>query len=244
MKTIEFFSTVAGLADVCPVIPANKYKPNWMSAAKNDYLELKKSNIHNWTHIYQCPGIFDLFNYGYIIPMWHDVVIKTNGDKENFQFLLPTPDLTIGGPGGDVVGRHLPGIDSFLPKKPWAIDPTIKFHTPWKVIAPKGVKFLVIPIAYSENPEIESSIGILDPGYSCEINFQMYFNIIDGEYLLKAGTPMLHMIPLSEEKFNFICRDANDHDIAWLRKKEFFKNFTFKLKRNVIKEFYYKHFKG
>jgi hypothetical protein len=62
--------------------------------------------------------------------------------------------------------------------------------------------------------------------------------------LIKAGTPLAHFIPISEEKFNLVCRDATENDKKWLRKRNFFNNFTFKLKRNLIKDFYHKHFNG
>jgi len=242
MRTIEFFSTVDGLADACPIIPAKDYTAKWMAAARQDYIEELKMQTGKWSHIYQCPGIFDLFNHGYIIPMWHDVSIKTNGNATGFSYLMPTDSLEKIIPSNPV-GKHIDGLDKFIPSRPWSLNNVIKLNTPWNVIAPKGIKFLLIPISYPDSFEFEAAPGILDPGYSSEINLQIHWNILNGEYVLKAGTPMAHLIPLSEENFNMVCRTMNEHDKKWIHKRTFFNHFTFKLKRNLIKEVYYKHFR-
>lgn len=137
---------------------------------------------------------------------------------------------------------HQKSITDMLPKKPSSINQIVKLNTPWHVIAPKGIKFLILPIAYPDSFEFDSCIGILDPGISSEINVQLNWNIKDGETLIKAGTPLMHIIPISEDKFQINCRDATSKDLKWLNKRNFLNNFTFRLKRNLIKDFYYKHF--
>ena len=75
-------------------------------------------------------------------------------------------------------------------------------------------------------------------------NVQAYYNIPKGEYLLKAGTPLAQIIPLSEEKFELVVRDKNKSDDLWLKKKRFIMNFTFKIRRNLVQDIYNKHFGG
>jgi hypothetical protein len=242
MRSIEFFSTVHGLADACPIIPAKEYTSKWMSSARQDYITEMKKNSGKFNHIYQCPGIFDMFNHGYIIPMWHDVIIKTDGDSKNFAWMLPSGDIQDLMGEVNIIGKHVPGLADLIPKRPWSLDAIIKLNTPWQIVAPKGVKFIMLPIAYPDTFEFEATVGILDPGVSSEVNVQMWWNLKKGEHLIKAGTPLAHLIPLSEEKFELVCRDMTEHDKLWMKKRLFFNNFTFKLKRNSIKEFYYKHF--
>jgi hypothetical protein len=242
MKTIKFFSTVPGLAETIPIFPAKDLNLNWINKARQDYIESLKSKKGSLLHIYQCPGIFDLFTTGYVIPMWHDIIITTNGDERNFQFTIPTPELNNLLEGKDVIGKQETGVDTLIPSKPWACQSLLKINTPWHIVAPRGVKFLMIPIAYPDTFEFESCIGMLDPGYSSEVNVQTFWNIKKGEYFLKAGTPLAQLIPLSTENFKLECRDATAYDRLWLEKLKYFKNFTFKLKRNVVKDAYLKHF--
>jgi hypothetical protein len=242
MKNIEFYSVIPGLVDAVPIYEAKQHSTKWMSAVKDDYIAQAKNSKVRANHIFQCPGIFDLFSYGYIIPAWHDVLIKTNGDPSGFAWLPPTDDFTAMTSGFDAIGKHKDGIDQYLPKKPGALHSVIKFNTPWRVVAPKGIKFLVLPVAYPDSYEFESTIGVLDPGINSQINIQTYWNIRNGEHVIKAGTPMAHLIPISEQKFNFVCREMTKWDELWVRKDDFFRNFTFKIKRSVLKEAYNKHY--
>ncbi len=244
MKTITFFSTIDGVADVCPIVHANESLPNWVSKVKNQYLEEKKNTSDRSSHLYQCPGIFDLYNYGFIVPAWHDFIIRTEINKDGFGWKIPNQGLAELMGSTNIIGMHQKSITDMLPRKPTAINQIVKLNTPWHVIAPKGVKFLILPIAYPDSFEFESCTGILDPGISSEINVQLNWNIKDGETLIKAGTPLMHIIPISEEKFQVSCRDATSSDLKWLNKRNFLNNFTFKLKRNLVKDFYYKHFGG
>ena len=41
MKTIEFFSTIPGVAEAFPIIEAKNYKPDWTKSAIKDLSERK-----------------------------------------------------------------------------------------------------------------------------------------------------------------------------------------------------------
>lgn len=242
MKKIEFYSKVPGLPDMFPIVAAKDALPKWTKAARDSYIKKKEQTAGRINHIYQCPGIFDLFNHGYVIPMWHDVVITTNGNPDEFTWTIPSTDLTEFDQETSIIENQTNGFGSVLPIKPWSLNTLIKVNTPWNVVAPRGVKFLVIPIAYPDSFEFESSIGILDPGYSNEINIQLYYNVHKGDVLIKAGTPLAHIIPLSEQNFELVCREINSIDKLWLAKRKYFNSATFAIKRNIIKDSYYKHF--
>jgi hypothetical protein len=242
MKKIEFYSKVPGLPDLFPIVDAKDALPKWAKAARDSYVKKKEQTTGRINHIYQCPGIFDLFNHGYVIPMWHDVVITTNGNPDEFGWTIPSTDLTEFDKETSIIENQTNGFGSVLPIKPWSLNTLIKVNTPWNVVAPRGVKFLIIPIAYPDSFEFESSIGILDPGYSNEINIQLYYNVHKGDVLIKAGTPLAHIIPLSEQNFELVCREINAVDKFWIAKRKYFNSATFAIKRNIIKESYYNHF--
>lgn len=242
MKTIEFYSKVPGLPDLYPILPAKDSMPKWTRAARESYINKKKSSLERINHVYQCPGIFDLYNYGFIIPMWHDVIITTYNNPDQFSWTIPTTDLTEFDRETSIIENQANGIGSIIPIKPWSLQSLLKINTPWNVIAPKGVKFLVIPIAYPDSFEFESAIGILDPGISNQINIQAYYNVPKGDVLIKAGTPLAQIIPLSPEKFKITCRDINNIDKLWIAKSKYFNSASFKIRRSAIKDLYYKHF--
>jgi hypothetical protein len=237
---IEFFSKVPGIADTYPIIPASKFSPRWMKACKEDYIRTKNYRVPS--HLQQCPGIFDLYKHGFIIPLWHDTVIKTEGENEAFGYVHPSEILS-DMLEGEPVGTHPYNITKFLPKRPQSIAPIMKFNTPWNVIAPKGMKFLMTAVAYTDTYEFEASTGILDPSYSTELNVQGYWNVKRGEKQLKAGHALAHLIPLTEESYDYEVRDATEHDLKWFEKRTYFQIHGFKVNKALLKNMYNKHFR-
>jgi hypothetical protein len=119
----------------------------------------------------------------------------------------------------------------------------MKFNTPWNVIAPKGMKFLMTAVAYTDTYEFEASTGILDPSYSTELNVQGYWNVKRGEKQLKAGHALAHLIPLTEESYDYEVRDATEHDLKWFEKRTYFQIHGFKVNKALLKNMYNKHFR-
>lgn len=235
MKTIEFFTTVPGLTETYPIKEAKDVIPGWVESARVDYLKANKRD----PHIVRCPGIFEMFGNGFIVSMWHDVEITTN----NTSFTYTVPDNKLNEMlGKDVVQiQHESGVARFLPKRPWSCKSILKINTPWHVMAPKGMKFLMLPLAYSDQFDFESCIGILDPSISSEINIQGYWNVPVGTKVLKAGTPIAQLIPITESKIKAIVRDMNEKDKKWIDKRSYLNFFSFILNRTKVKEAYNTH---
>jgi hypothetical protein len=242
MKKIEFYSSIPGVVDMYPVKKIFECLPQWVSNARSDYVSKNNKFNGRVNHIYQCPGIFDLFKYGYVIPMWHDVIIKTDG-SEGFSYSIPSTDLNELRFETSLLESQSNGLEYLMPIKPWSINTLIKINTPWNIVAPRGVKFLILPISYPDSFEFESCTGILDPSISNEVNIQLFYNVQKGNFLLKAGTPLAHLIPLSENSYELICREMNSIDKFWNLKRKFFNSANFKIRRNLIKDIYYKHFR-
>jgi len=234
-NAIEFFSSVEGLAESFPIQPAKEFTPSWVNEARKDFLISQKNEKTSFQHITRCPGIFHLFTTGYIVPMWHDLEISREKwsvpDRSINEFLgKDTVSLQL----GDKIGKH-------LPKRPWSWPDIVKVNTPWHVMAPKGVKFLMVPISYTEFIDFECCIGILDPGYSTEVNIQGYWNYPNGTTFIKAGTPIAHLIPLTEKSYDVIVRDQTKNDKLWLKKRKYLNYFSFQYPRHIIKRLYENH---
>lgn len=241
-KTIDFISAVEGLAEVHPVVSAIKMMPSWAKEARKDFAKDKPP-----IHLAKCPGIFDMYRYGYVIPQWCDIAIETQGDKFRWTCQehikrLPRVDHATELP---IVTNHsYDNIAKFLPRRNHSIANIIKIDTPWAVVAPPGVKFLTLPFPYSDFQEFDACPGILDPGISTEVNIQMYWNVKDKDYLLKAGTPMQILVPITEKNYKMRCRDATEHDKKWFRKKNFLAHHKINVDRHIMKKAYSKFWNG
>lgn len=244
MKKVLFFSSIDGVADAYPVKPAGDFNFKWVEAAKYDYKQFLKYKPPGTTHhIRRCPGIFELMDTGWIVPIPWDFVVETkNDDIINFRWEIPSGDIIQLFEGEPATGHMGDGIAAPLPKKPGSLESIVKINSPWSIAAPEGVKFLVIPLPYPDTFEFESTTGILDPATSTEINFQLRWNVTNGEHVIKAGTPMMQIIPLTDEKFETIVRDATESDKSWLQKRRYLQNNSFILNRPMLRKVYNKFF--
>lgn len=244
MRKIIFFSTVEGVAETFPIIKSGEYSPAWVKQARESYLTRKEeAQGTHFIHTYRCPGIIDIMTKGFIVTMPWDVMIDTYGDGEKFKWTLPSAELTELMPVPLVTAHSPDGVAEHIPQRPGSLKTVIKFNTPWNVIAPKDVKFIIIPIPYSDTYEFESFSGILDPGISNEINIQIRWNVLNGKHVIKAGTPMYQLIPLTDEKFDIEVRSATDQDRLFLQKKRYIFNLGFTYKRGLMKQAYEKFLK-
>jgi hypothetical protein len=248
MRKITFFTTVNGLQDAFPVIPAKDYRPNWIAGARDSYLKRKeKAEKENerFTHLYRCPGIFDIMSKGFILPMMWDVIIETNGDDESFGWSVPSGELSLIHTNGKLVDGHMAHlIAQPMPKRTGCLKSLVKFNSPWHVVAPPDVKLMIIGIPYPdpEDAVFEQVPGILDPGMSTELNPQGYWKVLNDKHLLRAGTPMMQIIPLTDEEFELEVKVAGPKEIEWAVKRNYFFNLAFAFKRNLMKAQYIKHF--
>jgi hypothetical protein len=244
MRKITFFSTINGVADAFPIQPARNFKFNWVDSVREDFKSqnerIKREKVN---HLARCPGVNEIMNIGYIIPMPWDITIETDGDLLNFGWSIPSKDIQDIFDSPVITAHHPNGVAKGLPIKPNAMESIIKLNTPWHAIVPEGVKFLMIPIPYPDTFEFENVSGVLDVSISSEINFQLRWYVTEGIHTIKAGTPMVQLIPMTEEKFDLEVRNVDENDKIWLEKRRYLNNCTFTMKRNLIQSLYRKFFK-
>lgn len=185
---------------------------------------------------------FDLMSQGFIMPMPWDVSIETKGDGIHFAWSFPSEDLQEIFKPPLITGHFSETMAKHLPVKPGSLSTIIKLNTPWHVIAPADVKFLMMPMPYPDTFEFENAMGILDPGISSEINFQLRWNILDGIHTLRAGTPMAQLVPLTTEKFKLVVRNGTAKDLEWIEKRNYLNTCTMAIKRPMVQNLYKKYF--
>lgn len=243
MREIVFFSTMNGVADAFPIVPAKNFSFNWVEKSRNDYKkELEKNKGTRFPHLYRCPGIFDIMSSGYIMPMPWDVTIETKGDGKHFGWNFPSEDLQTMFRPPLITSHFADQTAKYLPIKPNTLETIIKLNTPWHCIVPENVKFLMLPVPYPDDYDFENVPGLLDNSLSSEINFQLRWNILNGVKTLKAGTPMAQLIPLTTEKFKLVVRNANDRDLEWIEKRNYYNNCNMVINRPLMQKLYRKYF--
>ena len=257
-KWIRFYSMSTGVADLHPIIPASKLKRKWRkeqlkSQAHRDEISTRKCPakkaaavwetlatkippINFWSHAVTCPALHGIMDNGYILPCPADFVIQLDGSG-NFEWRSETLFY-----GGRYVTAHIPeqteGMRNLVNQQKDVLDYTIKMELPWRVQAHKDIVFIQQNIAYWDEERFSVPTGIVDPQYSYEINCQLFWHITEpGEYLIKAGTPLVQWIPIHRDILNskgvdVMIETANADDLhnnevmEYNRRKNFTENTT------------------
>ena len=76
MKTtkVTFFTNFEELKISLPPVPASKFWPEWFKKQKTPEISPTQESIDRGgpKTVKSCPGILDVLNMGYIIPLWSD----------------------------------------------------------------------------------------------------------------------------------------------------------------------------
>jgi hypothetical protein len=213
---IRFYSLTPGVIDLFPIEKsANLVRP-YKSAP--DYPDVPSSK--------NCPAINKITTTGWIVRAPADFLIKTNGDGttlewlESYQFNKSSEHS----PSSYVVTHGKLQTEALIDDPASTLKTVIKLETPWRVEASDDMVLLQMPVTYNCEPRFTAAIGVLDPKYGHTINVQIFWNVMQGETLVKAGTPLCQFIPvprsaLSTSSYDMVIENATESDI--MKEREF-----------------------
>jgi hypothetical protein len=207
--TIEFISSIEGVEELMPIIPASEYKRPWAARLLEDLKQKRTDPNYGMVrsvHTAKCPGIFNLMRHGWILRTWQDITIETNGDGNscNWASVINQKDLC----GAEVIEFHPPEqLINFFENWDGAIQNVIKFQTPWTCKIPAGYFLLEMPVTYSDESRFEALPGYFSSEYGhAAMNPQIKWKVPSGKVLIKAGTPIAQYILIKKDSFNTIIR--------------------------------------
>lgn len=217
---IEFYSVIPEITDVAPIIPAHSVKPKWFKAAQDNFIDTAKSpnfGMHKFLHTAKCPGIFNLIRYGWVMTTWQDIIIKTNGDMQSFEWKTPLDQtkLTNGSTVGDTVAYHPPRqLSDYYGGWDDSLNCVLRINTPWRCIVPKGYYLLEGPLPYTEETRFTTISGFYSQDYGVsQLNVQLKWHVLNGETLIKAGTPIAHFMLVPKDEAQLVVSKASDKQI-------------------------------
>ena len=185
-----------------PIMPASQALPVWYKQAQIDIPEAKE---YFGTHLTfkGCPAILDSMVQGYILPLWTDVWVEPTDD---FIDGKRVPRFSWGETINDmVVQTQNPSASKEMASfQGLSTSPmTLKFNSPWLVKTPKDYSMLMVPPLNNRDSRFEPVSGVV-----CTDEFTTYMNVpfiwtapSDYEGVIKAGTPLVQMIPFKREVF-------------------------------------------
>jgi hypothetical protein len=217
---IEFFSLIPEVTKLAPIIPAYEFKHVWFEKATKDFVEKSKEpgfGTTRFVHTAKCPGIFNLLRYGWIMSTWQDILIKTNGDKQTFTWTSSINQKNMKGKAevGEAVGFHPNDqMSDYMGGWEDSLGCVIKIHTPWRCIVPKGYYLMEGPVPYTNETRFTTLPGFLSQEYGvAQMNVQFKWHVLNGETLIKAGTPIAHYMLVPKVQANMEAMDATEKQI-------------------------------
>jgi hypothetical protein len=207
---VEFYSVSPAETFGYPIEKMSTVDKPWIKESalfskqkKTELLDLHVGAGHG------CSGINQLMTTGYVLRALNDFVIKTNGDGETFTWQTPSaqhPPI-----------KYFPPeqYGDYAPLPPNTLKTVIKVTTPWRVKVPAGYKILLLPIVYGEKQAFTACPGVLDTSISCQINPILFWHELNGETLVKAGTPLCQLILIKDESAELVVREASDDEYKY-----------------------------
>ena len=172
----------------------NNYPEWWKSLdGKNIFLPEygKTSESNTMKH---CAGFTDYYKLGYTTPLWTDMKFKLGPHGQSISYHVSDEPTKLVTHPQDQRGTYLPE-DQYA---------HFKVTSPWMAECDEDVNFAFIGNTWAfDNPE-EFIIppGVVNFKYqkSLNINFFLKYTSREREIVLRQGTPMFNLIPLTERE--------------------------------------------
>jgi hypothetical protein len=205
---LDCFTNSSVAYEYFPISNTIENLPNWWKKLDTTFEVQHFGTLRNKSAtIKKCPGIFNLFNKGFVVstPSELSLEIKeeNNQYKFNYEFVGPKTNCRI-----DLHDhRQYMGVfnDKFLQGK---------ITLPWLIKETSGVDFtLMEPTWMMENPDNYCiPPGVLDFKYQNNININFFVEFKSSRIDIAAGTPLAHLIPLSDKKIKLKHHLVSDEE--------------------------------
>lgn len=146
-----------------------------------------------------CPGMWDYYQMGYILPAWCDIHVKVNkhgvsirmeGSNHDDRFPAGPMDFSL--------------VDGLFPIEDGIAKAVMKIPAPWAVITRPGVSALLLPATMHSNHTDKMAV------YPGRVSYDKGFHTInviatflkECEFTIWAGEPLLQVVPIIDHDWS------------------------------------------
>jgi hypothetical protein len=193
---VDCFTNEPSIYDTCKIDYYKKFFPDWWKQlpSQNSILVPNALGMEiNQSTIKRCPGVIGLMTTGMIIPLWSDLKVKVSGDEYAHNFCF-TPQYC-----GDGIERH--------PENQYGSTfddyKHAKIISPWLIREKTGVEFLWLSPTWNLVNHLQNfSVvpAVTDFKHQNATHINMFIHKKDNEFFIDCGTPLVHVIPLTDKK--------------------------------------------
>ena len=188
-------TNVKDLADVFPMVPAGACLPNWYKDMKLSYTvgecPVQRSITNQKGTIKGCEGVNKLLTRGFVIAAWQDMSI----------FIYPDGRVSFDAALKDKISFEVHDARQAPPH--WKDHVIFKLVSPWFLFGDE-TEYMLVPMPLHSTLPIEHFIpsGIVNfkNQHSTNVFFMVKPRAEVYEIFIKAGQPLVQLIPLAEKK--------------------------------------------
>ena len=191
MSVVRFLTDAANIGAFPSPVPAIKCLPKYFA----DIAPKLNKNPASST-VKRCVPFLDAMSNGFIIPMWADVFVIARDGNLHFEFPQTlNMQTSISSHSYEQISDH-PMSDTPYGKIP------MKFHNPWIVETDAGVSCLFTSPMNHMETKLKILDGVVDTDtYYNHVNLPFIWTGGDGEFYIRKGTPLVHVIPFVRTQF-------------------------------------------
>ena len=190
--------------DNYPVLPTKKVLPKWFKELPTEKFAYPLGST--LPTIKKCMPATDMLTSGYIIQNVIDVDVIKEKTQGNFvENRIKVKDTKYAPEAHRFEMCPVKNPDSGTDKQHW-----IKLKNPWLVRTPPGYSCLFIQPVYEFNPNLRLLSGIVDTDtFDLPVEFPGW---IVNDHVIKAGQPLMQVIPFKREDWNMTMEFTDTHD--------------------------------
>jgi hypothetical protein len=208
---IEFISKIPGLASLEEVLPrpAHEFKPAWWRTAPYVQNEEDKVRVDSG-NVRQCPAFPDLFNSGYILPMWADTTLYIDAETRQWRWRCGSKSspFVINAFNPSQFTDHV----NYSFKGSEIAKVVFQFINPWYMMLPPGYGMFQLPLFYHFTGDYSVLPGTYEAHNAQTDKLEVAVYSSAKEIFIKKGTPLVQYVPYKKTSIGMEVRDATEED--------------------------------
>jgi len=206
---VDAFTSSSIVYEQYPIVKAARGVPEWWkrlpaSTPKKGFEMIPEGTMKS------CNGFTDLYSKGFILPLWTDVAVELSHIENVKIWKYQFADNT------SIIQLH--DYESFA----GMVDPNLYQHfkiiSPWVLSSKKETPFLMTQPVWTGGDSLCKYVnlpGVVEFKYQYSINVNTMWEYIPGQVrqvTLEAGMPLVHLIPLTEDRVEIRCHEISTEE--------------------------------
>jgi hypothetical protein len=206
---LDCFTTEPYVYNFNKIDSISDHYPLWLKNTKKDF----DLEFYKYSTIKKCIALIEMYKHGAVIPMWSDFALSVQDKQVKWQF-----------------ADNQTGMESHENRE-WETFANPNQFQHFKIISPWFFNTKKLNKFYWTKPfwnfplksDYEIATGIIDFKYNHATNINFFIDHTkNNNILIKAQTPLIHIIPLSDYKLVI-----KNHLVDNLKELKFLKSYTF-----------------